>query len=373
MREISRRRFLKIFGATAVTLATEEVIRLGVIPYIERLKETPESVLAEIYKRHKIKIPLTNETEYAVSNLRIFPPAISGMQLESELIASLTLEEARLFKEGIEKVPGAGSLIQVILPYRFFVPGKEWEMYEVSQSTYVGKEWRGDKPYCIDAVEAAFRFSPEVDKETAIPFYIPVDFSPDEPLIDPDIYRTGVFGESFPDEPSELPIKTQGDAFLRVLVHEFGHGFEGEVTIRASSTLAEYCERRVMALCGFNSMDEKNPIFQTFSKLNGWKLVPLSEIIALCGVEKERKEGERWGWIRDPAVWGEEPSMRISHKITYGPIYEAFADFFMVSILYPEMLTDEEKRYFGKIHQGLAGDAEKFLDKLAQNPEILLS
>jgi len=37
------------------------------------------------------------------------------------------------------------------------------------------------------------------------------------------------------------------------------------------------------------------------------------------------------------------------------------------------LLNDKEKRYFAKIHQGLAGDAEKFMQDVAQNPKILLS
>lgn len=374
MKEITRRRFLIGLGATAATVATGEIIRSGIIPYIEKARETPESILADIYRRYKIKIPLPSETEYAIDNLRHTVKGNienTGMQLESKSIATLALEEARLFREGIEKVPGASSLLQVILPYRFFAPDEETKMFEVPQAAYQGREWRGDKLYCFESESFS---TAKLDKKAGISFFLPLDFSPNKPLINPDVYQYTFPMVPDPVESDELPLKTQKDAFFKVLTHEFGHAFEDQVKIRASSTIEEYCKRRPLTLCGFNSIDKENPIFKTFAKISGWQLVPLSEISAMCGLDISgiEREEETFGWIRDPAVWGERPEMRISNRATHGPIDEVFAEFFMVSILYPEFLNDKERRYFGKIHKGLAGDAEKFLDEVAKNPEILL-
>jgi len=53
---------------------------------------------------------------------------------------------------------------------------------------------------------------------------------------------------------------------------------------------------------------------------------------------------------RDPDVWGDlaNRKIRITPFASYGPIQEAFCEYWMTSILYPELLTQKKENFSKK-------------------------
>lgn len=66
-------------------------------------------------------------------------------------------------------------------------------------------------------------------------------------------------------------------------------------------------------------------------------------------------------------VWGSgiNRKTRIGINASSKPIDEAFADFWTASLLAPDLLTPDERRYFDNIHTGLRDYPKEFVEAIA--------
>lgn len=120
--------------------------------------------------------------------------------------------------------------------------------------------------------------------------------------------------------------------------------------------------------------DERNlklfqdPIYSTFAKVAGWQFGPTD--VDAQTVMIEFKEGQATsktevkkfvGWHRQTA-----------DGQFYSNIEGAFAEFFATYIFHPTLLSEEQRKYFGNIHEGLKNNPEQFIGEIRRYPQILL-
>ncbi len=172
---------------------------------------------------------------------------------------------------------------------------------------------------------------------------------------------------------------SKGEEVERTIIHEEGHAFDNEVLRQALPPKVYEVEKYDMI--GNTNVGVHNPIYQTFARVNGWKLVPLEEVGVFKGYSPKEidyiKKTNQWptsspgAWVRDEAYWP-KGKVRLTVYATHRPIQETFAEYFMASRMYPEYLTPDEQRYFLRIHKGLIDDVRSFIALAARNPEVLL-
>ena len=336
--------------------------------------ESTKDVFTRIQKKYDIEIPWQRRPEFTATPDFVETQAGSGFILVDEgNTASVSLAEAKIIENALDNTPSPGSLVQVILPYRFR-PGKGRP--NIAQGTYMGRSWRlelaGEPTVCTDSLDRP------LDPASAVNLLLPAIYSLSDLL--PDLSSYGgasvYFGQKQAKGAEQIPNTTQAERLRQVVIHEIGHGLDDQISWRAFPKPSDHCDNvGIVNLCGLASMDENNPLYKSFATVNGWKLMDGDDILRSCGMSENLipKSPPNYGWVRDPNLWGDPPRVRISRYATEGNISEAFAEFFMASRLYPWLLTKQERRYFDNIAEGLSQNPEEFLQTVAARPDTLLA
>lgn len=334
--------------------------------------ETPEEVLTRLKEKFGVEIP--------IQTLPIYSTEDTGTgEIRPNVVP--TNEESQVLFETLAKIPGAGYLAQLVIPFRNYQEGA------VAGGGYLGYQW----PVFFHRDRyGEFPYDRLVDVRSAIELQLPnVDLSSPLPQKTENSSLLPVFSQISNqqagvkiDLKEEVPWTNHGERLKQAVVHEFGHGLEDQVSLAASSSVKDYWDRQTFTLFNKNTWDINHPLFVSFAKLTGWKLVPFIDFVRQYDPEHARKYleprpdvGGQPIWDRDFDVWGDlgHRRNRLTIYASYGPIQEAFTEFWMASILYPELLTGDEKRYFAKIHEGLKSDPQKLIQRIVSEPNLLLS
>lgn len=144
-------------------------------------------------------------------------------------------------------------------------------------------------------------------------------------------------------EKSEV-YKTHEEALEWTIAHETGHLFSTRVSSKEDRT-----------------NNGEDPLYSTFSTLDNWKFGLVGDRVA-----PELKDTPFWysdfGKAKRPFVaWFNTVN-----------IEETFADYFAASLLHPELMSDQERKYFENIHNGLRYNPQSFVDEIKRDPQILL-
>lgn len=378
-RKPSRRDFIKIAGLTAggAGLAWALVNRRNIAFKADEFLldfSSTEEILQFVNERYGIEIPDRPLSKYSHE---IWVEDESG-QGKSETIQNTTLshEEAVTIGTTLGLIPGAGSLAQLIIPYR------NHEKKAIPGGSYMGYYWSR-------RVESSLQLPKDTDK-AAIRLDLPADIGLDDLLPEisegdvllPFMSQLGLFESGVTVKIAhEVPWTTHGNRLRQSIIHEFGHGLWDQVALANSKTYKDYYNTGWHTPYNFNTWDVNHPILVTFAEVNGWKLVPYPQFVEQYSpeyAEELRHEQSDFTkakiWDRDPNVWGplEDRRIRLTPYASYGPPQETFSEFFMTSILYPKFLSDKERRYFNRIHDGLRRDPQMFFKSVAEKPEILL-
>jgi len=331
-----------------------------------------DDILSAIDEDFGIYIPNRVSTEYSSETM---PNAL------------LSLEEAKILSEAISLIPGVDYLSQIIIPFKQSGEGA------IPGGSYLGYQWPA---FLHRSDYESFPYDHFVSKETAIELKIPDNVDMQDPLpkvgeeysnvvLTPLLQITMNSAGIEANTSIEIPWTTHGERLRQAVVHETGHALLDKVLLAdfdGMVDMVEYWERNAFTLYNLNTTDIENPLLVAFAKVNGWNLVSYADFVrqydpeAADRVTKQLLESGREMnvWDRDHAIWGEiaDRKVRITPYASYGPIQEAFCEYWMASILYPELLTPEEKEFFQRIHEGLRDDPEAFIQLIISNPDILL-
>lgn len=154
----------------------------------------------------------------------------------------------------------------------------------------------------------------------------------------------------------KLGINTFSDILKNTYFHECGHKISDAV-LKAAYTSKEYqniiypgrAERDFIR-------EKKHPLYIPFSRLEGWKL--RDEMLS--------KE------VPDDHLFLREHDSRMIYAATNYSIEENFAELFGLFVSGSPVLTDQEKRFFGKIKRGFEINPEEFVKSIARDPMMLL-
>lgn len=136
--------------------------------------------------------------------------------------------------------------------------------------------------------------------------------------------------------------ETQGELLEWITAHEAGHMFTNRVQYDPSS------------------FSVNHPVHKTFAQLIGYEV----RMRSFKRTETQSEDVPIWSMV-SPA----RSFVRTGHA---GNIEETFADYFAMSILYPERMSEEERGYFDIIHAGLRKNPESFVEDIRRDPQLLL-
>lgn len=339
-------------------------------PTEQSLSPEVRNILLKIEEQYGIEIPTQVSEVYTDYSQGEIPNAL------------LALEEARLFEETISLIPGAGYLVQLIIPSRY--AGQEI----VAGGSYLGYQWPAflhpresssflhDTLYVSESAAIRLIIPENVSMEDPLPT-VGEEYSVLPPLIQISMTSAGIEANT----QTEIPWTTHGERLKQTIVHETGHALIDRVRIANSENIEEYRRRSGFYLYNKNTVDIDNPLFKAFAEVNGWRLIPFHELarqydstLADRLLAEHPESAETLVWERDFDIWGNlsNRKIRLTPYASYGPIQESFCEYWMVSILYPDILTAEEREFFKKIHEGLRGNPDEFVKSIVSNPEILL-
>lgn len=378
---ISRRDFLKgaavLLGATGASMVglslKDSQQARAAQGELENLGST-EEILAFLGKNYGVEIP--NHVSPIYSEETYIKTSEGERKLHDIRENSLlSFEEAKIVAEAISSIPAVGFLTQLIIPFRRSEEGV------IPGGSYMGYQWPaflqlkkyGEFPYDrFISDKAAIRLIlPEGAKMTDPLPVVGKDYSNAvlTPLLQMSLNSAGVRANT----RTEIPWTTMGERLKQALVHETGHGLIDQVTIAASSDMENYWMRQSFALYNMTTIDIDNPLFKGFAEVNGWILIPFVELMGQYEPKKadsfaneHPERARKLFWERDPKIWGnlQDRKVRLTPYASYGPIQEAFCEYWMASILYPELLTEQEKKFFEAIQQGLQENPTAFIQGL---------
>lgn len=365
-RQISRRKLLILSGgAIAVGGATA----LGIFKVSETLNQSSENQISD---RSGVLVPLSTDQRFSMTD----DTYSETYDLSGRNPAELTKVEVSIISESLSKIPYAGELAPLLLPYR----------HKAGDSGITGIYWGRTWSSAVKKFDAG-----HIDEDAGIGLFLPDNFNPDEKVA-PSLVYNGLAGDrGRSTEFDEIPLGTKRDGLERTVLHEYGHAL-ADAAFYLARPLEDYKNEssNSMVIPYFNVL-ANHPIYKSFAKVNGWKLVPLDETGLGPEGDDYKQALERgeypWGsqgaWVRDTRVWGEGPyeeipwlatkKVRLTQYASVAMIHETFAEFYMASVLSPEHLTKDEKSYFDRLHKGLNGNTKAFLRQITENPDILLS
>jgi len=322
---------------------TEQSLHLAEI-YTAKLANSSPRIVApyvdSIYKEFGILIPTELMTEYS---------GIDGPN------SPLTEDEIEIVRETLRMVPNAGEIIQLIIPVRTSdpeaIPGGSFLDYQWPFFLNPGDYEGFPKDYFLSDMRAVILMLPV---GVAVSDSLP-EIKPDSNLLTPELMWTY---QEFPlKQEMEIPWTTYGERLQQALIHEIGHGLLAWAALDQSGSVRTYWERQGFTLVGWNTRDTSNPLLVSFANVNGWRLFYFSDYIEslMLNLPEESQTSDFMIWDRDPNVWAYVPDrvIRLNPYASYGPIQEAFPEFWMASILYPEFLTEGELDFFSEVKESL--------------------
>lgn len=379
--KISRRGFLRglavVMGATGASM-----IGLSLKDYQQARTvrgelgnlESTEKILAFLERNYGVEIP--NHVSPVYSEETYIRTSEGELKLHDTRENSLlNFEEAKIVAEAISSIPAVGFLTQLIIPFRRSEEGV------IPGGSYLGYQW----PAFLQLKNySEFPRNRFISDKAAIKLILPegakmTDALPvagEEysnavltPLLQMSLNSAGVKANT----RTEIPWTTMGERLKQALVHETGHGLISQVTIVASRDMEDYWKRQSFTLYNMTTTDIDNPLFKGFAEVNGWELIPFVELMrqyepkkADSFADEHPERARKLFWERDLKIWGnlQDRKIRLTPYASYGPIQEAFCEYWMASILYPELLTEEERKFFETIQQGLQENPTAFIQGL---------
>lgn len=370
MNEISRRDFLKLTALGITGLALDAACT----PAKRKVSTenlTAQDILTRIKGKYGVLIPPQAEAIYSKKDQQ------TGF-ITPNYIPSL--EEAKVIEEAVSKVPAASYLSPLVIPFVNISEGA------VAGGSFMGRDWPfflRPKDYTglptdrfLDDKPAIELLMPLADLDAPLP--VKTEDTSNLPPISQITLNTARVKLNLQES---VPWTNGRERLKQTVVHEFFHGLEDKVSIVNSPTILEYRKRQGFYLWNKNTNDITNPLYVTFAKVTGWRLVSIIDYIAQYDPQEakrkliEHPEPEKpFVWDMDPAIWGDLAHRHGGPTIysRYGPIQESIAEYWMTSVLYPGLLTADERRYFDNIKNGLKGDPQKFVQEIVKNPNILL-
>jgi hypothetical protein len=331
---------------------------------------TTEQILQEIKTKYGVTIPDHVDPLYSREN--------TDGSVTPNLVPNP--EQASAIEEAIARIPRADYLAPIMLLYK----GTD---ISVTTGDYLGYLW----PLFLHRSQyPSFQYDRLLGGEAAVEVDIPdVNLNTALPK------KTAEMGllPRAPDNPNTtetVPWTTQKERLEQVITHEYGHAIQDQASLRASilreptdpaAAIKDYWSKQSYAPYNQNTWDTTNPVYEGFAKVDGWKLIPYPDFVRQFDPEaadqiptKYPQDANLLIWDRDPAVWGD-----LEHRInqltiyaSYGPIQEAWAEFWMTYIRYPQLLTQQQRAFFQNIQQGLRNGPDDFFRRVVQNPNSLL-
>jgi len=368
----SRRDFLRfaILGGTALAVeACVPIKRKSVPTQPENL--TAQDILIRIKDRYGVLIPTQIETTYSNDSNE-------GNTSPNNHVPSI--EEAQVIEDAISRIPAAGFLSPLVIPFVNISEGA------IAGGSFMGRDW----PFFLHRQNytglPTDRF---LDDKPAIKLLIPLaGLDASLPIKTEDTSNLPPISQITLNTvrvrlnlQETVPWTNGRERLKQTVVHEYFHALDDKVSIANSPSISEYRKRQGFYIWNKNTNDITNPLYVTFAKVTGWRLVSLIDYIAQYDPEvakrrsKEHPESEKtFIWDMDHAIWGDLAHRHGGPTIysRYGPIQESIAEYWMTSVLYPGLLTADERQYFDNIKNGLKGDPQKFVQEIVKNPNILL-
>ena len=391
---IDRRGFLKVAAGTLGALGASAA-GLSLIGRASRLEEagdsrvfeTTDEILLRIKEKYGVEILGQNSDKYFERIYSINPQGEKEL-LEAKPTTVLTRKEANIVAESLKETPGAGHLVQLIIPFRYSEQG------EIPEASYLGNQWQALLHATIFPEQGPFQGQTFMHSTDYV--YLPADFSVSDnaairivipegaemtdslprlresssSLLNPFLLKALNSAEISRFEQIEVPWSTHGEKLKQVLVRETGMALLDKGSINREPTLL-----------GKGTFDIENPLLKAFAQVNRWKLVPYGDFLRqyygpATGIflGDSAKDAQRLVWDRDTRVWGnlKNRKLRLSPQGSYGTIQKAFSEFWMASILYPGLLTSKERAFFQKIHEGLRKNPDAFIKKADSDWKFLI-
>jgi hypothetical protein len=333
-----------------------------------------EEILAFLEKNYDVEIP--NHVSPVYSEETYIRTSEGELKLHDTRENSLlNFEEAKIVAETISSIPAVGFLTQLIIPFRRSEEGV------IPGGSYLGYQWPAylqlknydefPRDRFISNKAAIKLILPEGAKMTDALPVVREEYSNAvlPPLLQKSLDSAGVKANT----RMETPWTTMGERLKQALVHETGHGLINQVTIAASRDMEDYWKRQSVTLYNMTTIDIDNPLFKGFAEVNGWKLIPFVELMrqympkkADSFADEHPERARKLFWERDLKIWGnlQDRKVRLTPYASYGPIQEAFCEYWMASILYPKLLTEEEGKFFETTQQGLQKNPAAFIQGL---------
>jgi hypothetical protein len=335
-------------------------------------QSTVSGVLAEIRTRYGVTIADGVEALYSSQDQ-------DTGQITPNLVPDLA--EARVIEAAIARLPSPGYFAPIFILAPNTAPGA------IMGGEYLGYGWPcflhpraypGGFVYDrLLAPPAAELLLPAVSLDTPLP--VKSRKTSLLPLLEEiGLKSSGVV----PNLTEMVPWTTEGERLTQTVVHEFAHAIADAVSLANSPTVREYWDRQSFVMYDHNTWDISNPLYVSFAALTGWRLVSVHDYVAQYDPAEAAAErasdpvqSQERLWERDPAVWGDlaHRRNRLTIYASYGPIQESFAEFYMAAVLYPNLLTAQERTYFARLNAGLAADPTGFVAALVADPMRLLA
>jgi hypothetical protein len=341
----------------------------GTFPSIEVI--TPQDVLNDIEKKYGVFIPQNPSPEYAAKD-------DNTGQLTLNIVP--TVEEAQVIEKAISKVPAAGFLSPLIIPFENTSQGA------IEGGAFLGQDWQWmlrssdyqnlPKDKWLDTRSATELLIPNVSLDSPLPEK--TQDTANLPPLEEISLETAKVKVNLEES---VPWTNQREKLVQTVVHEFFHALQDKVSIANSPSIAEYWNRQSFSLYNENTWDVTNPLFVTFAKVTGWKLVSVVDYMKQYDPQGAKQEAikfpnstKEYMWDMDPKIWGDLANRHGGPTIysRYGPIQESMAEYWMTYFLYPNLLTPSERQYFHNIEAGLRGNPEEFIQEIVKDPNILL-
>jgi hypothetical protein len=338
---------------------------------------TSEQILKEIQTRYGVTIPDKVDPLYSKEN----PDGTTAPNLVPNP------EQAGAIEEALSEIPHPGDLAPLILLY------KDNDL-PVANGSYLGYIWPSS---LHQSGYPNFTYDKMLDNRPAIELDLPdIDLDATLPKKTKDMGLVPELAQPGPGQSENInmtetvPWTTQKERLKQVIVHEYGHAIQDQVSLEQSklkyptdsaAALKDYWSKQTLTIVQGNTWDTTNPMYLEFAKVDGWKLVPYSDFIrqfdpAFADYITTRfpQDAANLIWDRDPAVWGDlqHRKNQLTVYASYGPIQETWAEFWMASVLYPELLTDEQRTFFQNIQNGIKQHPNDFFRQAVQNPDSLL-
>lgn len=297
--------------------------------------------------------------------------------------AQLTREEALETAITLDLLPNVGTLVQLILPFRNY-------KVQFYSAEYLGHDW----PQYLnsDYVLPRNKFSTPV---SAVEINLPENDDLDDPITKKDYDENIEFALNVREAWLKgLDVKhtingdflptTYREDFQHMLIHDlYGHGFWESVGFAAAANVDEYRKLDYTTTMGENLLDINHPLMRSFAAVQGWELVPYRQYLDDFGQDTKQYILEKvdtaiadcYVWERRKNIWGgiTDRKVRLNPYADYLGMHEAFAEYLSASVMRPDLLTSDELHYFRRIFAGMGSlNPIWFIEKVAQNPEILL-